>query len=477
MGYGMEKLNDYNRKRNFKKTAEPKAGQSKDADHLMFVVQKHDASHLHYDFRLEMGGVLKSWAVPKGPMLDPKVKHLAMMVEDHPFGYLNFEGIIPKGEYGGGTVIVWDRGTYEPIEEIKGKEARENYLLKQLAAGHLKIKLRGEKLNGEFALVKTPAMGENAWLMIKHNDEFATDKDITKAGKSVLSGKTIEMMKKNSGKVWQHGHAEDVVPECELAEKGETNEPETNKPDVEKLLKSAPESKIPSNIKPMKATLVDEPFDGPDWLFEVKWDGYRAISNLSKKNGAHLISRNNLPFDKYYPLTQALNNWKMDALLDGELVVLNDEGISDFGAMQNWRSEADGNLVYYIFDILWYDGKNLMGLPLVERQAVLQSILPVNNDHIRQSKAFDDNGADFFAAAERLGLEGIIAKKKDSVYISGLRTKDWLKIKVQRRQEVVIAGFTKNESSGKSFSSLILGVFKNGELRFAGKVGTGFFFG
>lgn len=465
-------LTEYAKKRDFKKTSEPKAGKSKDKDHLIFVVQKHDASRLHYDFRLEMEGVLKSWAVPKGPSLDPKIKHLAMMVEDHPFDYLNFEGIIPKGEYGGGTVIVWDEGTYEPIEPIKGKKAQEKHLLKQLASGQLKIKLHGEKLNGEFALVKTHGMGENGWLMIKHKDEFATDKDITKKDRSVLSGKTIDEMAKSSEKVWQNGHEEDVVPDEDLAEEVETEEaPEI---DTQTILKSAPKAKVPGKLKPMKATLVDEPFDEPGWLYEVKWDGYRAIANI-QKDEVTLISRNNLPFEKYYPINNALKQWNMNAVLDGELLVLNEKGISDFGAMQNWRSEADGNLVFYIFDILWYEGKNLMGLPLIERQAILQSILPTDNEHIRQSKVFDANGIEFFAAAERMGLEGIIAKKADSVYTSDLRSKEWLKVKVQRRQEVVIAGYTKNDGTSKSFSALILGVHDDkGYLQFVGKVGTGF---
>src|SRR6202012_5689721 len=195
----------YVKKRDFNKTAEPKAGKSSDREHLLFVVQKHDASHLHYDFRLEMDGVLKSWAVPKGPWTDPKTKRLAMMVEDHPFDYRNFEGIIPQGEYGGGTVIVWDEGTYEPIEEITGKKAQEKHLLHQLHAGSLKIKLHGKKLKGEYALVKTHGMGENGWLLIKHDDEFATADDITKKDKSVLSGKTIAQMEKTSEKVWQNG--------------------------------------------------------------------------------------------------------------------------------------------------------------------------------------------------------------------------------------------------------------------------------
>src|SRR5882757_131774 len=198
-------LEKYAKKRDFTKTAEPKAGKSKDKNSLTFVIQKHDASRLHYDFRLEMDGVLKSWAVPKGPSTDPKTKRLAMMVEDHPYDYRTFEGIIPRGEYGGGTVIVWDEGIYEPIEEIKGKKEQEKYLLKQLKSGSLKIKLHGEKLEGEFALVKTHGMGDNAWLLIKHNDNFASAKDITKQDKSVLSGKTIESMEKTSEKVWQHG--------------------------------------------------------------------------------------------------------------------------------------------------------------------------------------------------------------------------------------------------------------------------------
>jgi len=244
--------------------------------------------------------------------------------------------------------------------------------------------------------------------------------------------------------------------------------------DVEQLLKKAPESKAPTKIKPMKATLVDEPFDDPDWLYEVKWDGYRAIAVIDKK-GAELISRNNLPFDKYYPINKLLKDWQINAVIDGEILVLNDKGVSDFGALQNWRSEADGNLVYYVFDILWYEGKNLMGLPLKQRQAILSAVLPTNDDRIRQSKVFDTGGIEFFNAAERIGLEGIIAKKASSVYTSDLRSKEWLKIKVQRRQEVIIAGFTKNAGTSKSFSALVLALYDdNGKLQYAGKVGTGF---
>src|SRR6201991_3619162 len=201
----------YKKKRSFSKTPEPTGGKA-NSSKLKFVIQKHDASHLHYDFRLEMEGVLKSWAVPKGPSTNPKDKRLAMMVEDHPYDYRSFEGIIPEGEYGGGTVIVWDEGTYEPIEEIKGKKEQEKHLLKQLKSGSLKIKLHGEKLEGEFALVKTHGMGDNAWLLIKHNDSYASVKDITKKDQSVLSGKTIADMEKTSEKVWKGGREQKIIP-------------------------------------------------------------------------------------------------------------------------------------------------------------------------------------------------------------------------------------------------------------------------
>ena len=478
------RLKKYEEKRDFTKTAEPKAGRSKDKDHLMFVIQKHDASRLHYDFRLEMEGVLKSWAVPKGPSTDPKTKRLAIMVEDHPFDYRNFEGIIPAGEYGGGTVIVWDEGTYEPIEEIKGKKAQEKHLLKQLEAGSLKIKLHGEKLQGEYALVKTHGMGENGWLLIKHKDEFASVNDITAKDKSILSGKTMEKMKTTSEKVWKDGKTKKLEPAAAITKK-KIKAPKQKEVDTEEsiaeadiintdlLLKNAPTSKIPTSIKPMKATLVDKPFDDPDWVFEIKWDGYRAVAFINTKK-VKLISRNNLSFGQFYPINKQLQDLHVNAVVDGEIVVLNDKGTSDFGALQNWRSEADGQLVYYIFDLIWYEGKNLMSLPLIQRQAILEKVILPNDDAIRQSKVFETDGIAFFEAAEKMGLEGIIAKKASSLYTSDLRSKEWLKIKVQRRQEVIVAGFTKNEGTAKSFSALVLGVYKGKTLQYVGKVGTGF---
>jgi len=478
-------LSKYVAKRDFTKTAEPKAGKTKQTGSLLFVVQKHDASRLHYDFRLEMDGVLKSWAVPKGPSTDPKTKRLAMMVEDHPYDYRNFEGLIPKGEYGGGTVIVWDEGTYEPIEEIKGKKAQEKHLLKQLETGSLKIKLHGKKLEGEFALVKTHGMGDNAWLMIKHNDEYASTKDVTKQDESVLSGKTIEAVEKGSEKVWKNGHEENIKKSKTAADKTVEKAKASVKSkavkkagadakDTAALLKKLPKSNIPIGMKPMLATLVNEPFDDPDWVYEVKWDGYRALGFV-KKGDVELLSRNNKSFnEKFYPIYQLLKEWNISAVVDGEILVLNEKGISNFGHLQNWRSEADGDLVFYVFDLLWYEGKNLMDLPLNQRQAILKEVLPVDDDRIRLSKVFNASGIDFFNAAQKMGLEGIIAKKSDSVYLADYRSKEWLKIKVHKRQEVVIAGYTKNEDTSKQFSSLLLGVYEDGALQYVGKVGTGF---
>ena len=479
-------LSKYNAKRDFNKTAEPKAGKSKDKNSLLFVIQKHDASRLHYDFRLEMDGVLKSWAVPKGPSTDPKMKRLAMMVEDHPYDYRSFEGIIPKGEYGGGTVIVWDEGTYEPLEEIKGKKAQEKHLLKQLESGSLKIKLHGKKLEGEFAFVKTKGMGENAWLLIKHNDEFASKKDITKQGDSVLTGKTIEEVEKSSNAVWKDGHEEKINKKTEPAAAKKKAAPakkkavSKKKPDAEQpadtaaALKKIKKSNIPIGMKPMLATLASEPFDEPGWTYEVKWDGYRALAFV--KNGdVQLLSRNNKSFnEKFYPIYDLLKTWKLNAVFDGEILVLNEKGISNFGDLQNWRSEADGDLVFYVFDLLWYEDKSLMELPLSQRQSILKEVLPLDDDSIRLSKVFEASGIEFFEAAKKMGLEGIMAKKTDSLYAADSRSREWLKIKINKRQEVVIAGFTKNEDTSKKFSSLLLGVYEKGKLQYVGKVGTGF---
>src|SRR5690606_12713857 len=442
-------LRKYKEKRDFSKTSEPKEGKSKEKDKLIFVIQKHAATNLHYDFRLEMDGVLKSWAVPKGPTTDPAVKRLAMMVEDHPYDYRTFEGIIPKGQYGGGTVIVWDEGYYEPLEEFNTKKEQEKHLLQQLESGSLKIKLHGEKLQGEFALVKTKGMAENSWLLIKHKDEYASKSDITKKDKSVKSGRTLEQVEKGDD-IKQEKQAKNTA----------------NDIDVASFLKKAKKSKIPTGIKPMLATLVDKPFDDPEWLYEVKWDGYRVLGFINKGK-VDLYSRNNKSFnEKYYPLTELLSGWKINAVIDCEIVVIDEEGISDFSALQNWRSEVDGELALCVFDILWYEGKDLTDLTFAERHEILREVLPAEDDRVRISEVFDTNGIDFLEAASKLGLEGNMAKKASSKYLPTNRSKEWLKIKVQNRQEVVIGGFTKNEGTNKQFSSLLLGVYEDGHFQY-----------
>jgi len=545
-------LKEYKNKRSFRDTPEPTGGKPA-TKALQFVVQKHDASHLHYDFRLEMEGVLKSWAIPKGPSLNPADKRLAMMVEDHPFDYKDFEGIIPPGNYGAGTVIVWDEGTYEPLEQTKSpnstkstndtvksttttKAAQEKKLLKELRDGSLKFRLNGKKLKGEFALVRTRGRGENSWLLIKHRDKYASETPITEKDKSVVSHKTLEQVEHNPrSKQWQSNRKAD--PSKTKTSKASTSSTKTAKtaktkssstktavktilktitpttrkstskstakvarkttpaktPDraaektldraADKALKKASanltlppnagrKTPMPKDISPMLATLVDHPFDEAGWSYEIKWDGYRALAYL-KKGKVELRSRNNKSFEKYYPLYDVFSKWTISAVLDGEIVVMNDKGQSNFNALQNWRSEADGELIYYVFDLLWLDGRDLTGLPLSDRRRLLESIIPAEGV-IRYSESFDTSGTKFFAAAQKTGLEGIMAKRSDSYYTPGVRTREWLKIKTASRQEVVIGGFTRNEGTSKLFSSLLVGVFENGKLQYTGKIGTGF---
>ncbi|HVD96834.1 MAG TPA: DNA ligase D [Cytophagaceae bacterium] len=513
-------LAQYKQKRDFKKSPEPTGGKPGEQK-LRFVIQKHDASHLHYDFRLEMEGVLKSWAVPKGPSTDPAVKRLAMMVEDHPFDYRNFEGIIPSG-YGAGTVIIWDEGYYEPINSTaKTKKDQERELLQQLQKGSLKFALHGKKLKGEFALVKVNGRGENGWLLIKHRDEYASTDDITKKEKSVVSNKTLAQVEKTS----TNFYGEQRVKESSRKSKKET-ELQKNRPtiarktkaDVEKkedtkkkasatktskeiktpkvkaeakkktseenpeesleaILKKAPKGKFSTTLSPMLATLVDKPFDEPGWVYEVKWDGYRAIAFCNKKS-IELKSRNDKSFnEKFYAVTNALKALNVQAIFDGEIVVVNDEGISNFESLQNWRSEADGELLYYVFDLLWYEGKDLTALSLKERKAALREVMKTvvsEEGIIKLSDSFGGSGTEFFEATKKIGLEGMIAKKENSTYQAGFRSNEWLKIKASKRQELVIGGFTKNEDSSKLFSALLVGVFEGKELVYAGKVGTGY---
>jgi bifunctional non-homologous end joining protein LigD len=499
-------LAKYKKKRSFEKTSEPTGGRPVGGQ-LIFVIQKHAATRLHYDFRLEMDGVLKSWAVPKGPSTDPSVKRLAMMVEDHPYDYKDFEGVIPKGQYGGGTVIVWDNGTYEPLEPYKTKAEAEKLLLKELKAGSLKFRLNGHKLKGEFALVHTHGREENSWLLIKHRDTYAKETDITKKDKSVISGKTLETMASKPDRVYGRnsvppgstvkdtatpktkGTAKKKVAANSKKKVSPENETEeeiaevTSGKNVRKTAKKgknttfdlsdAPKGPFPKKISPMLATLIDKPFDEPGWLYEIKWDGYRSIALCNKQN-VELISRNNKSFnEKFYPIYDAVKSQGWQAVLDGEIAVLKEDGVSSFGALQNWRSEADGDLVFYVFDLLWLNGHDLMDLPLSRRQELLGQLLPAEGS-IRQSETFHTSATEFLEAAAKMGLEGMIAKRANSPYKPGDRGQDWLKIKVHKRHEVVIGGYTKNDDSPKAFSSLLVGVFEGGRLNYIGKIGTGF---
>ncbi|WET67236.1 DNA ligase D [Sphingobacterium sp.] len=483
-------LSKYREKRSAGKTPEPFGGRSSGKE-LRFVVQKHDASHLHYDFRLEMNGVLKSWAVPKGPSMDPSIKRLAMMVEDHPYDYRNFEGIIPKGQYGGGTVIVWDEGSYEALATETNDVAKmDKNLRHQLYSGKLKFRLYGEKLKGEFALVKAYGRGGNEWLLMKLEDQYATSKDVIAKDKSVLSGKTIAEMEKSPDKVYgqpvvkknsiskdkskKSWNAVEIISgQLEEVPKKKTAETLKQAYNITDLLKKSPRQVFYTAVQPMLATLIDKPFDDQNWVYEVKWDGYRAVAFI--KNGKiELKSRNDKSFnEKFYPVYDTLKSIAINAILDGEIVVLEKNGTANFAALQNWRSEADGDLVYYVFDILWYDGKDLKGLSLLERKAILKEVMP-QNDLILLSEHFDTSGVEFLNEAKKLGLEGIMAKRKESVYHIHERSSDWLKIKANRRQEVVIGGFTKNEGSSKLFSSLLVGLYEDKKLIYTGKVGTGF---
>ncbi len=470
-------LSVYTKKRSFEQTPEPVGGKAT-ADELRFVVQKHAASHLHYDFRLEMQGVLKSWAVPKGPSMDPDIKRLAMMVEDHPYDYRTFEGIIPKGNYGAGTVIVWDEGTYESTEiERSEKNKQEKNLLQQLYSGKIKFRLYGKKLKGEFALIKSSGSEENSWILRKLEDKYISTEDITKKDKSVQSNLTLEQVAKTSNHIYQSNRKN--VAEKKAATKKSTTtiveeEVQNAQQDVTKLLKKGKKAAFPENIKPMLASLTGKAFDDVNWIFEIKWDGYRSLAYLQKGN-VDIRSRANLSYnEKFNSIATALAEWKVDAVVDGEIIAINEEGSADFQALQGFaKTGKKANLVYYVFDLLWYKGTDLTQLPLTERKALLNSILPQENSVIKYSDDIACEGKAFFEVALSRGLEGIMAKKADSIYTFGHRTKSWLKIKNNQQTEAIICGFTKGRNSRKYFGAIILGKYEGDKLMYIGHSGSG----
>jgi bifunctional non-homologous end joining protein LigD len=468
-------LKEYYRKRDFGITPEPR-GKEKKAKGRSFVIQKHAATRLHYDFRLEMEGVLKSWAVPKGPSLDPKDKRLAMMTEDHPVEYGGFEGIIPKGQYGGGTVLLWDRGTWEPIEDPHAG----------LRKGNLKFRLHGEKLQGGFALVKIKGRdardSEKTWLLIKEKDEFVRPGyDITEARpESVTTGRTLEEIAADRDRVWDSGVGEVKVPKgkktaARTVAKTAAGRRAKAAVDPSKL-PGARKAPLPTALQAQLATPVTDPPAGDEWLHEMKFDGYRILSRV-EKGRVRLVSRNGKDWtDRFTALAGAIGALAERAVLDGEVAVLLPGGKTSFQALQNFMSgAAGGQLVYYVFDLLYLDGYDLTGVALERRKASLQQLVAgAGGGAIRYSDHVVGQGKEVFENACRMGMEGIVSKRRDMPYTPG-RTRGWLKVKCHLEQEVVIGGFTEPEGTRTGLGALLVGVYDTkGRLVYAGKVGTGF---
>jgi bifunctional non-homologous end joining protein LigD len=458
-------LTTYWAKRDFGLTPEPRGKAGKRASQgWSFVVQKHAASHLHYDFRLELDGVLLSWAVPKGPSLDPADKRLAMQTEDHPIEYGGFEGIIPKGQYGGGTVMVWDRGTWTPQGD-----PREG-----LKKGRLKFTLDGAKLSGGWNLVRTRGRddGKNegrAWLLIKERDAdaVANASIVEQEPDSVASGRSLDEIAQAKEHVWR---SDKSVKENVKAGAVATAKRKSAVPD------GAKKSALPDYVAPMLTTLMADPPAGDDWIHEVKYDGYRLVARI-ERGKVRLFSRNEKEWTASFPqVARDLAALPVQsAWIDGEVVVLDESGRSSFQGLQNALANPKAKgVAFFAFDVMYLDGYDLRGVVLTERKRVLREIAADQPGLVRVGPELAGSGDEFFAQACKLGLEGIIAKRATSTYASGLRTREWQKIKCIQRQEMVIAGYTEPQGSRKGFGALLLGYHEDGKLRYAGKVGTGF---
>ena len=548
-------LEEYKRKRRFEETPEPPPKVEKKKGNR-FVVQKHEATRLHYDFRLEMEGVLKSWAVPRGPSLDPADKRLAMHVEDHPVSYFDFEGNIPEGNYGAGSVMVWDVGTWQPLSPIQkdGKyvPGTEKEAAEMLAKGDLKFRLNGKRLKGDFALIKMkgrrPGSKGNEWLMIKkHDDHVVEGYDAGDIDESVLSKRSMDEIAGDArSKEWTSSRpagggklkaawlADAVArvdkkkklqtPGGEKAKKLKTDK-KTSTPhiteehgdgpkrmagagadghseltassnsvnSVSSVVKAATErdcagtptkGPMPTSIYPMLAESITEPFDGKDWLFEIKWDGYRAISFI--ENGkVRLMSRNQNELTGRYPELKDMPEFvkAKNAILDGEVVALDEEGKASFSLMQQRTgfrpggkrasANADVPVLYYAFDLLYLDGEDWRKVPLEERKRKLKSII-TDGDALRYSDHYAEQGKALFQIASQKGLEGIVAKRRASCY-EERRSREWLKIKIRHDIECVVGGFTEPEGSRAHFGSLVLGLYdKEKRLIHVGQAGSGF---
>lgn len=426
-----EKLNAYNQKRNFDRTSEPEGAIAGPEKSLRFVIQHHRARSDHYDFRLEWNGALLSWAVPKGPSYDTKDKRLAVQVEDHPLEYRNFEGTIPKGEYGGGIVMLWDEGTWEPLLDVD----------EGLQKGSLKFVLKGRRLKGKWALVRMKAKADGTrdnWLLLKEKDVYTKDADgISEFATSIRTGRTMAEIEK--------GEAEKVI----------RNPFDRTDIQLARLVASVPE--------------------GEDWLYELKYDGYRIVAFL-EGNSVRLMTRNNNDYtDRFGSIASSLLDWAAGRaiVLDGEMAVTDAAGRTDFQALQNYMKNPNPkNLTYIVFDLLALDGADLRGQRLTQRKDALLALMKDAPKNLHYSRHVEGNGKESSQAACELGMEGIIGKKADSVY-SGTRNGDWIKFKCDKRQEFVIGGFTLSDKKTHGVSSLLLGVYNGHELVYAGRAGTG----
>jgi bifunctional non-homologous end joining protein LigD len=461
-------LETYKRKRDFGKTPEPAGDPAAAGGTGRFVVQRHRATRLHYDFRLEVDGVLVSWAVPKGPTLDSVVRRMAVHVEDHPIEYFDFEGVIPHGQYGAGDVIVWDWGTWTPEAETPDPAAA-------IAAGELKFVLAGQKLKGRFTIVRTSRRPGSApttafeddseqWLLIKKRDATAVPGwDAEDFPQSVRTGRTNDEVKANRDAIWISEQPA-AVAEIDLA--------------------GAVERAMPDRIEPMAATLAGQAFNDPDWLFEIKWDGYR-VEAVVRDGKVKLWTRSLKDAETYFPNLLSPPTWidAREAIVDGEVVALDDEGRPDFSLLQERISQrrgagtsngpVPGALVYEVFDLLYLDGRSLLGVPLEDRKRLLRSVLRETN-RVRYASHVVGDGEVFMAAARARGLEGIVAKLRRSRYEPGKRTPAWLKLKIRPEQELVVGGWTPGEGNARDLGAVAVGVYEDGKLRFAGKVGSGF---
>jgi bifunctional non-homologous end joining protein LigD len=453
-------LEEYRRKRDFGKTPEPAP-----ADLVgttgRFVVQRHRATRLHYDFRLEIDGVLVSWAVPKGPSLDCKIRRMAIHVEDHPIEYFDFEGIIPAKQYGAGDVIVWDWGTWEPeAPTLDPKKAVED--------GELKFRINGEKIKGRFTIVRTsrrpgaaPAKAfeddeAEQWLLIHKCDEHAEPGwDAEDHPKSVKTGRTNDEVKAKREAIWISEQPA-ATAQIDLA--------------------GAKKASMPKHIDPMLATLATTPFDDDDWLFEIKWDGFR-VQAVVDDGKVKTWTRSLKDGETYFPgLLSPPARWMeaQQAIVDGEVVALDEDGRPDFSLLQTKLGDKTGTgLVYQVFDLLYLDGRSLLDVPLEDRKRLLRSVLK-DHPRVRFAAHVEREGKAFFEAANQTGLEGIIAKLRRSTYEPGKRTSAWLKLKIRPEQELVVGGWTPGQGNAKDLGAIVVGYYADGKLQFAGKVGAGF---